>query len=92
MISSHPYIHITKKIKHNRQEYEELEYQLELYEDKIVAGAEQFAIKAVLDISYRITTKSYGFLYLHTTKGVFSYLVKENPQLFIRHCKEKLNW
>jgi hypothetical protein len=23
---------------------------------------------------------------------VFSYLVKENPQLFIRHCKEKLNW
>jgi hypothetical protein len=88
IISSQPYIEISREIKWNRQHYIERKHHLHLYENKIITASEQFPIKDVFDISYRSLSESYGFLYLHTNKGVLSYTVRTNPHHFIGEYKK----
>lgn len=88
IISSQPYIEISREIKDNQQHYIETENYLYLYEDKLITASEQFALKNVFDISYRSLSETYGFLYLHTNKGVFSYTIRENPHHFIKEYKK----
>jgi hypothetical protein len=88
IISSQPYIKVSREIKYNEQHYIETQHLLYLYEDKIITASKQFPLKDVFDISYRSLSKSYGFLYLHTNQGVLSYTVRTNPRQFIKAYKK----
>jgi hypothetical protein len=68
---------------------EEVRY-LYLYEEKIVSQFREFPIQKVFDISYRMIRGNIGFLYLHTSKGVFSYNIKKNPENFIKSVKKQI--
>lgn len=93
MICSQPYITVNRKIGMNALEYVETESYLYLYKDKLVAENESFPLSTVLDISYRSMSNSYGFLYLHTNKGVYPYVVKASPAAFIAEYKKvKMNY
>lgn len=39
-------------------------------------------------MSYRTFSDGEGFFYLHTRKGVFSYMIRDDPSLFIQAFKE----
>ncbi|MRX70771.1 hypothetical protein GJU40_01140 [Bacillus lacus] len=88
MIASQSYIKVIRKMEWNRQLFEEVELRIELYEDKIVTGANSFRLQDVFDVSFKYSDASYGFLYLHTNQGVFPYTVKNVPHDFIFHYQE----
>ncbi|MYL18332.1 hypothetical protein GLW04_00430 [Halobacillus litoralis] len=79
MICAHPIIVKTRTIRNNQQVYEEREERLELYEDSVVCPDEILERKDVHDVSYKAFSQGSGFLYLHTIKGVRTFLVKEHP-------------
>lgn len=88
IISLQPYIKISREIKYNEQHYIETEHFLYLYEDKIITASSQFPLENVFDISYKSSSNSYGFLYLHTNQGVLTYTITTNPYHFIRAYKK----
>ncbi|MFD2637982.1 hypothetical protein [Piscibacillus salipiscarius] len=45
---------------------------------------QEYSIEQVLDVSYKMLSKRYGFFYLHTIKGVITLHVKEAPEEFVR--------
>lgn len=63
-------------------------HEILLYENRIVAQSNQFLLSEVLDISYKSSLQSYGWLYIHTVKGMFPYKVKEHPAVFIEKYLE----
>ncbi|MGP4061905.1 hypothetical protein [Halobacillus litoralis] len=79
MICSQSVFVKTRVIENNQQHYIEHQETLDLYEDEIVTPTEKFVLKDVHDVSYKGLTGTYGFLYLHTIKGVRTYMVKEHP-------------
>jgi len=83
MVTSHPYIIITRKIKENEQQITEIKKYLYLYHDCVISDTDKFLLKDVFDMSYRSLSNDSGFLYLHTSKGVFSYHTKIKPHHFI---------
>ncbi|MGA9288921.1 MAG: hypothetical protein WBV93_11300 [Anaerobacillus sp.] len=88
VILSQPFVKVERKIDIDGQRSIEEEYDLTLYEDGIRAGKEHFAIQDIFDISYRFTSALYGFLYLHTKSGVFSFIIKESPTVFITEYRK----
>ncbi|WP_242520525.1 MULTISPECIES: hypothetical protein [Halobacillus] len=83
VICAHPVIVKTRTIRNNQQLYEEREESLELYEDSVVCPDETFQLKDVHDVSYKEFSQGSGFLYLHTMKGVRTFLVKEHPRAWM---------
>lgn len=83
MLISHPYIKVHRKISDNVQHLIETEGQLTLYTDCIKSESDYFALNDVLDISFKFLSEDSGFLYLHTTRGVFSFHTKAIPHEFI---------
>jgi len=84
------YYVVTRRIELNRQVIDEVEKSLILYSDKIMAEKAAFHLEAVHDISVKKTNNLYQILYLHTNKGVFSFIIKEDPADFICQVKGKL--
>ncbi len=87
-ILSHPFIKVTRKIERNEQKTLEQEHDLELYEDRIIVGQDHFPIQDVFDMSYRFQSTLYGFLYLHTNRGVVTFIIKKDPTLFINEYRK----
>ncbi|SDY13390.1 hypothetical protein SAMN05421736_101460 [Evansella caseinilytica] len=58
---------------------------MKLYEEMISVKEEQYPLTSIFDISYRKKAEddSIGFIYLHTTQGVRTYYIKEEPIAFI---------
>ena len=83
IIAKHPYYKVTREVSSVEQKDVEEERYLSLYEEKISSQFRDFPIKDVFDISYRMISKGIGFLYLHTSKGVYSYKIKTPPDPFI---------
>jgi hypothetical protein len=83
IIASHPFITVSRKIDWNQQQYIEQELFLHLFEDHILSPSEKFLLDEVWDMSYRNSSCEFGFLYLHTNRGVFSFQVKSEPSHFI---------
>ncbi|WP_232299544.1 hypothetical protein [Pontibacillus chungwhensis] len=84
MLYRHSYYCVTRSIHNGQQLYQEEECYLILSEDKITTDRNVFDLKHVFDMSYKDTVGLYGFLYLHTNKGVFSYNVKHAPDELIQ--------
>ncbi|MUV37604.1 hypothetical protein JNUCC1_01410 [Lentibacillus sp. JNUCC-1] len=56
---------------------------LRLYPTVLETKHRQFPTKDILDLSYRAMDGEAGMLYLHTSSGMFTYLVKTSPHKFI---------
>ncbi|TKD72065.1 hypothetical protein [Pseudalkalibacillus hwajinpoensis] len=88
IIFTQPFVVVERRMERTGQRTIEEEHAIELYEDRIRAGQEDFALKDVFDVSYRFTSALYGFLYLHTNRGVVSYIIKKDPSLFVEEYKK----
>lgn len=89
ILAEQEYIKIERKV--NSLEQVDIEHTrfLSLYTDKITSYHREFPIQEVLDMSYRqIGGEGAGLLYLHTTRGVYSYTVKSNPMQFVNVFKQ----
>ncbi|MBN8210389.1 hypothetical protein JI666_16670 [Bacillus sp. NTK071] len=88
IIFTQPFVVVERKMGRTGQRTIEEEHAIELYEDRIRAGQEDFALQDVFDVSYRFTSELYGFLYLHTNRGVVSYMIKKDPSVFVLEYKK----
>ncbi|WP_173917055.1 hypothetical protein [Halobacillus sp. Marseille-Q1614] len=88
MICSQPIVWTVRKIESNQQKYIEKESVIELHDDVVITPTERFDLHEVHDASYRSLTGSFGFFYLHTIRGVFSYRVKVSPSQWISEFKK----
>ena len=87
-ITTQTYVKVDRFVNSILQEDVESEKTMELYEDKIVTALDEFPLNIVVDISYRIIRGEEKLLYLHTTRGVFPYMVRTNPEPFIQAYKD----
>jgi hypothetical protein len=87
-IAKHPYYKVEREVTAIEQKNIEYERMLYLYEDKIKTYRREFPAEQVFDISYREVTAGEAILYLHTSRGVFSYPTKEDPTDFISAFKD----
>ncbi|WP_096201414.1 hypothetical protein [Bacillus sp. FJAT-45350] len=83
IIATHPCVEIRQEIGWTEKRVVEDWYELELYQDKLSYKNKEFCLSKVFDLSYRRTSNSIGFLYLHTDHGVHSLYIKSEPVQFI---------
>ncbi|WP_051189150.1 hypothetical protein [Halalkalibacillus halophilus] len=90
IIEKHPYVKFRREIDHINfvQRNIEEDFYVYLYKHKVVSDEQEFPIETVFDMSYKMLSGMYGFLYLHTTKGVFTYQIKDRPDTFIAAFRE----
>jgi hypothetical protein len=91
ILANLPYIKVIRIIEDNKQYQKEEEHKITLSSEQVCTSFDSFLLDEVLDISYRFFSKELGFLYLHTTKGMYSYTVKTSPQPFIDQFKRIRN-
>lgn len=90
LLAEHPYVKVEKIIRSISKE-DKTDYRtIYLYEDKVVTKHRTIPIEQVRDMTYRKLGKLGGLLYVHTTQGVFSYTVYEDPQNFIDAYKKHI--
>lgn len=82
-IASQPYIKIERIVSSIEQKDIEHQRTLYLYHDRIVTQHRVFAIEDVLSVSEKRIGKDGGLLYIHTTKGLFSYTIQTSADTFI---------
>ncbi|MFD2629823.1 hypothetical protein [Oceanobacillus kapialis] len=84
LLAQQPYFKVERKVTSIEQIDIEHERALKLFDQKITSQNREFSMEDILDMSYReIGNDGGGLLYLHTSKGVFSYTVKDSPLAFI---------
>ncbi|SFB30426.1 hypothetical protein SAMN04488072_11472 [Lentibacillus halodurans] len=88
LIAEQPYIKVEREMTSISQNYVEDDRRLYLYHDRILSKHHEFPIEQVWDMSYRPVDGKGGLLYLHTSKGVHVYTVKESPDEFIEAFKK----
>ncbi len=92
-IAVQPYYKIEREIDSTGQNYLTDEREMMLYTDRLVTHRREFPLTDVFDMSYRRLGAGEGLFYLHTSKGVFSYTIRQDPARFIRafqdHEREK---
>ncbi|KQY94883.1 hypothetical protein ASD24_04915 [Paenibacillus sp. Root52] len=79
-----PYYKIQRELTSLAQEIVSSDRSMILYEDKIVTQYREFKITEVFDMSFRRMGNEGGFFYLHTSTGVYPYMVKIDPKPFIQ--------
>lgn len=82
-IASQPYIKIERIVSSIEQKDIEHQRTLYLYHDRIVTYHREFAIEDVVDVSEKRIGTSGGLLYIHTTKGLFSYTIQKSAGEFV---------
>ncbi|WP_280768719.1 hypothetical protein [Salipaludibacillus daqingensis] len=88
-LATHPYYKVRREINSIEQKNVEYERTLYLYEDKLITQHREFPADKVFDMSYReLKSGEEGTLFIHTSQGVFTYIVKEDPAEFIEAFKE----
>lgn len=88
-LATHRCIEVKQEIGWIEKRTVETSFDLYLYKDRIDVKDSSFPIKHVLDISYRLDEKEnkIGFLYLHTTGGIRTYFIKQDPSKLIEEFK-----
>ena len=59
-----------------------------MYDDRITTASDIFYLQDILDITFKNMSGMKGFLYLHTTRGVYSFLTNAKPDRLIEVYKE----
>jgi len=84
-----PYYKVQREINSIQQKNVEYERTLYLYEDKLITKHREFPLETVFDMSYReLKSGEEGTLFIHTSQGVFTYIVKSDPTEFIEVFKK----
>lgn len=91
IIASHPYFKVERVLSKCTQQIVKHEHVMQLYHTKISTVHRDFYITDVHDLSFRKLGKQEGILYLHTNQGVFSYVMEDDPRLFIQAFKKLIN-
>lgn len=88
LIASHPYYKVEREVSSLEQKNVEYKRMMYLYEDKLVTHRREFPAEIIFDMSHREMSGEDSLLYIHSSRGVFSYPVKENPSEFINAFKK----
>lgn len=88
LLATQQYVKVIREVDSITQTNSEHARTMYLYEHKVVTKYREFPIEHVIDMSYRFIGEKGGLLYLHTNKGVFSYVVKVSPEEFVKAFKE----
>jgi hypothetical protein len=83
ILANQPYFKVRRVIEGNTQYEIEEEHEITLSSERLCTSVDTFLMDEILDISFRFFAKEMGFFYLHTTKGMYAYTVKTDPQPFI---------
>ncbi|NMO98215.1 hypothetical protein [Paenibacillus lemnae] len=78
-----PYYKVVRRVQSTELKITEEDRELLLSHQSIITKTREFAVKDVFDISFRSMGSSGGMLYLHTSFGVYSYMVRDNPSDFM---------
>lgn len=78
-------VEIKQEITPIEKKIVEYTYEMKLYDDQLVVKNEIYPITNIFDISYRKKQDKYsiGYIYLHTSQGVRTFHIKEDPTTFI---------
>lgn len=87
-IAVQPYYKIERELNSTGQHYLTDEREMVLYEDRLITHRREFSLKDIFDMSYRRLGAGEGLFYLHTSKGVFSYTIRQDPSRFIHAFQE----
>ncbi|MBB6023855.1 hypothetical protein HNR77_004957 [Paenibacillus sp. JGP012] len=79
-----PYYRVQREVTGLAQEIEMNARTMTLYSDRIVTKYREFLITEVFDMSFRRMGDKGGFFYLHTSTGVYPYMVEIDPGPFIQ--------
>ncbi|WP_342555791.1 hypothetical protein [Paenibacillus sp. FSL R7-0652] len=79
-----PYYRVQREVTGLAQEVERNARTMTLYADRIVTRYREFLITEVFDMSFRRMGEKGGFFYLHTSTGVYPYMVEIDPGPFIQ--------
>lgn len=88
MLCSHSYLRVDRRIVENEQVYEENEQFIRMYHDRVTTDSDIFYLQDILDITFKSMSGMKGFLYLHTTRGVYSYFTLMKPDHLLKVYKE----
>lgn len=86
-----PYYKVHREIKDGEQRSVASNRLMYLYKDRVVTCHREFPLQDIFDMSYRTMGDAGGLFYLHTSKGVYSYLIECDPQAFIDAFKRTEN-
>ena len=92
LLAEQPYIKIERHVDGLEQKNVESKRTLYLYDEKVVSRHREFPIKDVTDVSYRTVGPDGGMLYVHTNKGIYTYIVKSSPMDFINTFKDEIKY
>lgn len=90
-IATQEYVKVQREISSIDQVRKEQKRIIYLYKDRVVTEYREFPVEQVHDMSFRMFGKDNGLLYIHTSKGVYTYNVKTSPQGFIEAFKQLLS-
>ncbi|HLQ70324.1 MAG TPA: hypothetical protein VK142_00840 [Bacillota bacterium] len=92
LLAEQPYIKVQRQVDGLIQKNVEMKRTLYLYDEKVVSKHREFPIQDVTDVSYRNLGTEGGMLYVHTNKGVYSYIVKSSPKNFVDTFKDEIKY
>ncbi|WP_088102610.1 hypothetical protein [Halalkalibacter urbisdiaboli] len=83
-------IEVKQEIGWTEKRIVEESYKMTLFSDKLTVKNETYPIAAIFDISFRKRPdkNAMGFLYLHTSSGVRTFYIKEEPLKLIEAYKQ----
>ncbi|MCF3943581.1 hypothetical protein [Oceanobacillus alkalisoli] len=87
LLAEQSYVKVVRTVDSISQTNTEEQRMMYLYEDRLVTRHREFLIDTIHDLSYRMLGTQGGLLYVHTNKGVFSYMIKSSPEQFIEVFK-----
>jgi hypothetical protein len=83
LLCSQPIVWKTRTIQNNQQFYIEEQSSIDLYQNEVVTPFETISIENIFDVSFKEFSNTSGLLYLHTNRGVKTYMVKESPSTWM---------
>ncbi|MBT2216381.1 hypothetical protein KK120_11175 [Virgibacillus dakarensis] len=86
-IAVQTYTVVEREVNSVEKKERKQENKMYLYQDRIVTAKNEFPVHQVLDVSFRKMGDQGGLLYLHTIKGLYSFMVKSSPNEFIEAFK-----
>lgn len=92
LLAEQPYIKVVRQTNSLEQKNVEMERTLSLYDEKVTSAYREFPIHDVTDVSYRAMGNEGGMLYVHTNKGVYSYIVRSSPMDFVNTFRQEIKY
>lgn len=91
ILSSITYIDTERSIEAGEMKVVETERNIDLYKDTLITPSTQFHVENVWDISYKSFSSEARLLYLHTHRGVLTYMIYTDPDKFVKTFKKLKN-